>query len=150
LGETLAKIDLSNEYIVFLRTERFKKVELPKNWLKVEADFRHYSFAEQFRLPLLIRKYNPDVVHFPHFNIPIMYFGKYIVTVHDVIMPKFKGGEATFRPFPTYQIWRLGYYIAFAKAVLGASKIIVPSKSVKEELLDYYRVSPEKIAVIYE
>jgi hypothetical protein len=65
-------------------------------------------------------------------------------------MHKFKGGEATTRPFPIYQIWRFGYYISFAKAVLGSVGIIVPSNAVKEDLLSYYKINKAKINVIYE
>ena len=150
LIENLAKIDKLNDYIILLRKNKFNSVSLPENFRKVEADFGHYTFAEQFKLPFIIAKFHPDIVHFPHFNVPILYFGKYIVTIHDLIMHKFKGGEATTRPFPLYQIWRLGYYLAFAKAVYGSSKIIVPSKAVKSEILDSYDVNEDKITVTYE
>lgn len=149
LVENLAKIDNKNQYVILLRRSRIN-IDLPDNWQKVEADFKHYSFAEQFRLPLLISKYKPNLVHFPHFNVPILFFGKYIVTIHDLIMHKSKGGEATARPFPIYQIWRLGYYIAFAKAIFGSAKIIVPSSAIKKEILDYYKVDARKVEVIYE
>lgn len=150
LVEGLAKLDKKNDYIIFLREKYFKSLVFPNNFKKVLADFKHYTFEEQFKLPFLISKYKPDVVHFPHLNVPLLYFGKYIVTIHDLIMHKFKGGEATTRPFPIYQIWRLGYYVAFAKAVFGAKKIIVPSESVKKDIINYYKVNINKIDVIYE
>lgn len=150
LVENLAKIDTKNEYIILLKKEKINEISLPKNWLKVEADFRHYSFLEQVKLPLLLVKYKPNIVHFPHFNVPILYFGKFIVTIHDLIMHKSKGGEATTRRFPIYQIWRLGYYISFAKAVFGSVKIIVPTNFVKADLLSYYKINKDKITVTYE
>lgn len=150
LVEGLAKIDFKNNYFIFLRKENFSKIDLPKNFTKILADFKHYSFEEQFKLPFLLYKLKPDVVHFPHFNVPLFYFGKYIVTIHDLIMHKFKGGEATTRAFPVREIWRLGYYIVFAKAVYGSTKIIVPSNAVKNELLDYYKIKKEKVEVTYE
>jgi glycosyltransferase involved in cell wall biosynthesis len=150
LLENLIKLDVENDYVIFLRKANFDKLIVPKKWQKVMADFKHYSFEEQFRLPFLISKYKPDVVHFPHFNVPILYFGKYIVTIHDLIMHKFTDGSATTRKFPIYHIWRLGYHIAFIKAVYGSSKIIVPSNSVKVELVDYYKINPNKVEVTYE
>lgn len=150
LVENLSKIDPENNYIILLRKDDFISLKLPSNWQKVLADFKHYTFEEQLKLPFLISKYKPDIVHFPHINVPILYFGKYIVTIHDLIMHKFKGGEATTRPFPLYQIWRLGYYLAFAKAVYGSVKIIVPSITVKNEVISYYKVSQGKIEVTYE
>ncbi len=150
LVENLAKIDKGNDYVILLRKKYFENLKLPGNWQKVLADFRHYTFKEQLALPVIILKYKPDLVHFPHFNVPIFYFGKYIVTIHDLIMHKFKGGAATYRPIPLYYIWRLGYYLAFAKAVLGSVKIIVPSYAVKEEVVNEYKIDKTKIAVTYE
>lgn len=150
LVQNLAELDSTNEYIVLLRKEKFDQILLPENFKKVKTDFKHYGFEEQIKLPFIISKYKPDLVHFPHFNVPFLYFGKYIVTIHDLIMHKFKGGEATNRPFPIYLIWRLGYYISFAKAVFGSIKIIVPSITIKKELLNNYKINEEKVEVIYE
>jgi len=150
LVEELAKLDKSNHYIIFLRKKYFDSLGLPENWIKVLTDFKHYGFTEQFRLPFLIRKYKPDLVHFPHLNVPILYFGKYIVTIHDIIMHKFKGGAATTRPFPIHQIWRMGYHLSFLKAVYGSEKIIVPSNAVKSELMIYYKLKGRKINVVHE
>ena len=150
LIENLAKIDSKNNYVILLRKETFDKTNLPDNFTKVLADFKHYSFEEQFKLPFLILKNKPDLVHFPHFNVPLFYSGKFVVTIHDMIMHKFIGGEATTRPFPIYQIWRLGYYLAFAKAVFGSVKIIVPSHTVKSELVDFYKINKAKVEVTYE
>ena len=59
-------------------------------------------------------------------------------------MHKFTSGARTTRTFPIYQIWRLGYHLSFAKAVYGSTRIIVPSKAVKNEVLDYYKINPKK------
>ena len=150
LVENLVKIDSRNNYIIFLRKNDFSDLNFPKNWTKVLTDFKHYSFAEQFKLPILLWKYKADIVHFPHFNVPLFYFRKYIVTIHDLIMHKFIGGEATTRPFPIYQIWRLGYHIAFIKAIYGSIKVIAPSNAVKDEIVDFYKINPKKVEVTYE
>lgn len=150
LVTNLIKIDTNNKYILFLRKEDFENLKFPKNWTKVQADFKHYTFTEQLNLPFLISKYKPDIVHFPHLNVPLLYFGKYIVTIHDLIMHKFVGGSATTRKFPIYQIWRLGYHLAFAKAVYGSAKIIVPTNAVKNELVNFYKINPKKVEVTYE
>lgn len=150
LIQNLVKLDQINNYVILLRKEIYDSLSLPRNWLKVLADFKHYTFEEQFKLPLLISKYKPDIVHFPHINVPLLYFGKYIVTVHDLIMHKFIGGSASTRKFPLYQIWRIGYHLAFLKAIYGSNKIIVPSNYVKNEVLNYYKINKKKIEVIYE
>ena len=150
LIENLTKIDNRNEYIIFLRKENYDRLVFPKNFNKVLVDIKHYSIAEQIYLPFLISKYKPDLVHFPHFNVPILYFGKYIVTIHYLIMHKFKGGGATTKNFVAYLITRLAYHLTFIKSVFGSVKIIVPSNAVKNELISFYNIKQDKVEVIYE
>lgn len=150
LIENLIKIDSKNKYVVLLRKENYDKLVFPQNFTKVLVDIKHYSYAEQFYLPLIIFKFKPDLVHFPHFNVPLFYFGKYVVTIHDLIMHKFKGGEATTKSFPFYFIRRVAYHLSFIKAIFGSSKIIVPSNTVKEEIISFYKIRRNKVEVIYE
>ncbi len=155
LVESLVKIDMKsgdskNEYLILLRKSDYETLKFPVNFKKVLADFKHYTFEEQFKMPFLLMKYKSDIVHFPHFNVPILYFGKYIVTIHDLIMHKFTDGAATTRKFPIYQIWRLGYHLAFAKAVYGSVKVIVPAYSIKDDVVRYYKLNPKKVEVTYE
>lgn len=146
----LSKIDSENEYVVFLRKKYFDILNLPKNWKKVLTEFRHYSFKEQTILSGLIEKEDPDLVHFPHFNVPVFYPGKYVVTIHDILMHTNSGFEATTLPAPVYFVKRLGYRLVFDSAVKKSSAIIVPSQSVKDELVNGYKKVMDKIYVTYE
>lgn len=150
LVENLVKVDRKNKYIILLRKGDFETLNFPNNWTKVLTDFKHYTFEEQFKMPIVLSKYKADIVHFPHFNVPILFFGNYIVTIHDLIMHKFTDGSATTRKFPIYQIWRLGYHLVFAKAIYGSKKIIVPAFSIKDDVVNYYKINPKKVEVTYE
>ena len=150
LIEELKKLGDKEEFVILLRKKYYDKLRFPKNWKKVKADFRHYSYTEQIMLPILLYKERADIVHFPHFNVPVLYFGKYVVTVHDLLMHKFVGGAVTTLPFPFYQIRRVGYNIAFYKAMKFSRKIIVPTNYVKNDVVDNYKINPDKVAVIYE
>src|SRR3990167_4546569 len=86
----LSKLDKENEYTLLLRKKYFNRLKLPANFTAVKADFRHYSVAEQFMLPVLILKLKPDLVHFPHFNIPLFCPAPFVVTIHDILMHKQK------------------------------------------------------------
>lgn len=146
----LSKIDLSNEYIIFLRKKYFDSLTLPSNWKKVLTDFHHYSFQEQIKLPGLIKKENPDLVHFPHFNVPIFYSGKYVITIHDLLMHTQSGLSATTLPAPIYFVKRLGYRLGFDTAVKRSAAIIVPSLAIKNELIKQYKGIQNKVDVTYE
>ena len=146
----LSELDSKNEYVILLRKKYFDSLKLPGNWKKVLVEFRHYSFSEQLFLPLLINKEYPDIVHFPHFNIPIFYRGKFVVTIHDLLMHKQKGMDATTLSMFNYIIKRLGYRFVFDMAIRNSSYIVVPSNTVKDELVRVYKGVVEKINVIYE
>ena len=150
LIEHLGRIDRRNKYAVLLRKKYFDELKLPPNWTKVLADFRHYSFTEQVKLPKILTQTFPDLVHFPHFNIPISYAGKFVVTIHDMLMHRMKGQATTTLSLPAFLIKRFGYKYVFKKAVKDSLRIIVPSNFVKRELADFYQVDIGKISVTYE
>jgi glycosyltransferase involved in cell wall biosynthesis len=146
----LSKIDSENEYVLLLRKKYFESLDLPKNWKKVLADFRHYSFKEQLLLPGIIQKESPDLVHFPHFNVPLLYNGRYVVTIHDLLMHSQTGLAATTLSAPSYFIKRLAYRLVFDRAAKKSSAVIVPSVAVKDELEIEYKGVSEKTSVTHE
>ncbi len=146
----LSKLDSNDEYVLLLRKKYFDSLSLPAKWKKVLADFRHYSLKEQLILPGLIKKENPDLVHFPHFNVPVAYNGKHVVTIHDLLMHKQIGLSATTLPAPIYFLKRLAYRFVFDTAVRKSQAVIVPSIAVKNELLAEYKNIPDKVHVTYE
>jgi glycosyltransferase involved in cell wall biosynthesis len=150
LIDRLSERDKTDSYTILLRKKYFNQLNLPGNWKKVLADYRHYTVIEQMRLPLIILKEKPDLIHFPHFNVPVFCPKPYVVTVHDLLMHRQKGKEATtLNPF-IYSFKRYFYRYVFDNAVRKARKIIVPSETVKKEVVSFYKISKEKIAVTYE
>lgn len=149
LIDELIKNDRKNSYTLLLRKKYYNKLKLPKNWKKVNAFIDHYTLSEQIKLPKILKKQEVDVVHFPHLNIPIFWQGNFVVTLHDMTMHK-RGRQATTLSLPKYLVKGLIYRLVFRKAVIKSTQIIVPSKSVKRNLVDYYTVKKEKINVIYE
>ena len=115
-----------------------------------KVNVRHYSFGEQIIIPWVLYQSKPDLVHFPHFNVPLFYFGKYIVTVHDLLMHQFRSNSTTTLSWPIFLVRRFGYWLTFKKAVGSAYKIITPTFFVRNELLKHYSISPTRVAYIYE
>jgi glycosyltransferase involved in cell wall biosynthesis len=138
------------DFVIILRKDYFNKLKLPPNFKKVCFDVRHYSFLEQVLLPFILYREKPDLVHFPHFNVPVFYFGKYVVTIHDMLMHKFKGVSSTTLPYPLYQIKRFFYSLVFKHAVVRSRLVFVPTKAVANELIENFKVEMSKIRVTYE
>ena len=100
-----------------------------------------YSIKEQFALIKSIPE-DTDVFWAPHYNIPLFYFGRLVVTVHDVFhlaMPQFVKG-----------IHKRAYArFMFEMVKRKADKIIAVSNFTAFELEKYVHVPKEKITVIY-
>jgi len=146
----LQKVDQQNNYYLILREKYYKELVFTKNFEKIKGEFRQYSFLEQIRLPKIIKQTKPDLIHFPHFNVPVMYKGSYLVTIHDLLMHKQKGFEATTLNPMAYLTKRLAYRLVFDTGIKRAKKIIVPSQTIKKELLGYYQIPTDKVIVTYE
>lgn len=150
LGE-LQKLDKKNDYVIFFQKSNidlFKPTS--PNFSKKLVDAPIYSVREQVLVPKALAEEKPDLVHFPHFNVPVFYFGKFVVTIHDLIVSEFGGTKVTTLPLPLYWVKRLGYHLALRKAILSSQKILVPSEFVKNKILTQFKVPEEKIIVTYE
>lgn len=152
LVEELLKLDRENQYILFVRnTEDIKITRYQNNKLSIKlADIPHYSLKEQLLLPSIVNKEKVDLMHFPHFNVPIFYFGKYVVTVHDLIKHTSRGMATTTKSPLIYWFKYLAYKFVFWLAIKRAQKVFVPSQFVKDELVKKYGLNTEKVVVTYE
>jgi len=152
LIENLENIDDENQYFVFLLKENFDEFQPNnKNFQKVLADFRWYTFAEQIKFPLLLRKYNLDVMHFPHFNVPIFYRKKIIITIHDLILLNFPTLRGTRLNPIFYWLKFLAYKLTIGSAIRRSQRMITVSNFSKEDILkNYPKLKKEKVAVTYE
>jgi len=149
LTEELKNIETEEQFVILLRKKYFDKLNFPKSWKKLLADFRHYTFEEQYKLPGIIYKEKPDIVHFPHINYPILYRGKCVITVHDLTM-QYQGLNATKLPLPIYYLKRFPFLFTTKIGIKTASAIIVPSKAVMKDVSSYYKINKNKIFIIYE
>lgn len=150
LIENLEKIDSVNDYIVFLGRDNLEEYEpTAKNFIKKTAPFRWYSLREQVLMPLLLKKENLDLVHFPHFNVPLLFRGKFIVTIHDLIIYHFPNQRATTLPKWIYKIKILGSRLVLKNALERALKIITPSNYTKQDIILNFTIPEKKIIVTY-
>lgn len=146
----LQKIDSENEYYLLFLKEDYDSFKERNNFKKVLANFRWYTFSEQIKLPQIINKINPNLLHFPHFNIPIIYKGKFVVTIHDLTHQYFSMKRVTTHDPIIYFIKQKGYKVVFRKAIQDSTKIITPSNYVKNLITKEYNILEEKIKVTYE
>ena len=116
----------------------------------VNPKIKHYTLAEQFQMPGILEKENPDMVHFPHFNVPFFYNKPFVVTIHDLLWHEQVGTTATTLPAWIYWLKYLAYRLVLRHAVLKSKAIIVPSDWVKKKIVERFPGVEKKIHVIYE
>lgn len=147
----LEQIDHINEYVIFLRRQNFDLYSpTNKNFTKALADYKWYSLGEQLFFPFTLYKYKCDIIHFPHFNVPLLYFKKFIVTIHDLILLRYPTQKASTHNTFFYWIKFILYRVVIFNAVHRALSIIAVSKFTKSDICRQYKKTCHKITVIYE
>jgi glycosyltransferase involved in cell wall biosynthesis len=150
--EHLEQIDTVNHYKVFLRDKGYSLYE-PKNpnFEKIKAHYKWYTWEEQlFFLRALLRA-RLDLFYAPHFNIPILFPGKIVTAIPDIIMHSFSTEKGTTLPKFYFRFKKLVYKFVVFWAVFRSKKVIVPSKAVIEEFKEAFpRISANKYVLAYE
>lgn len=139
------------EFVVFLSSDNFNEFICSSDKVrKVLLPIRWYSWREQLIMPFLIAKENLDLIHYPHFNVPILTPVKFVVTIHDLILTHFPTLRATTLSAVMYRFKNLAYRLVISTAVRRARRIITVSEFTKKDLIQKFSVNPEKIRITYE
>ncbi|MDD5625606.1 MAG: glycosyltransferase family 1 protein [Patescibacteria group bacterium] len=151
--ELIANLEKSNQkddYFIFLRKDNFDLYQ-PQNphFHKVLADYPWYSWQEQVLFPKQLASQRLDLVHFLHFNVPLFYFGRFVVTIHDLTHNQTTPKASTHGKL-TFYFKKIIYYLIIKNALYRAEKIITVSNFIKDSIVKQYKINPKKISVTYE
>lgn len=150
LVNNLLRQDKKNTYVLFVNSKHSLDFKSGTRLKIVTTDIPIYSFSEQIILPIIYMKENLDLLHVPHFNAPILYPRKQIITLHDLIKHYSKGKETTTRSFLGYLIKRIGYAIEFWLISKRVSAIITPTNFVKNDITRVLKIKERQVFVTYE
>jgi glycosyltransferase involved in cell wall biosynthesis len=138
-------------YVIFLSPANFDEFICESEKVKkVRLDIGWYGFKEQLLMPFYIWREHLDLMHFPHFNVPILTPVKFIVTIHDLILTHFPTVRATTLSPLKYKFKDFFYRLVILNVVFRAKKIITVSEFTKNDLIKQFKVRPNKIIVTYE
>jgi glycosyltransferase involved in cell wall biosynthesis len=148
LVNELIKINNENkrthELVLFFNQPEYNNYEPPNPSVKkVLVNAKHYSLREQIAFPKILKKENCDIVHFPHFNVPILYRRPYTVTIHDLTLSLYPGHKMN----KWYH--RLAYHLTIKNATKKAKRVIAVSQNTKNDIVEHLSIPEEKIEVIY-
>ena len=96
---------------------------------------------EQSGLPVVAQQVNADVIHGPHYSMPLRPGRPMVVTIHDL----------TFFTEPELHsaVTSVFFKSAIRTAVRRATRLIVPSKATRDELVRVLGADPTRIDVAY-
>ena len=136
IQEVLGRVTLDDslDFTLFGALQNIEKYESKK----VSFESPIYSVKEQLVFPGLLQKHPIDLLHVPHYNIPIAYQKRLIVTVHDLIHLK----------FPDSRISYLYARSLFELVCRNAWKIIAISNNTRQDLIEILKVPEHKIELI--
>jgi glycosyltransferase involved in cell wall biosynthesis len=139
----LGRIDRDTGYVLICRPQDREQVTVPgENFRLVTDPSVPYSIAEQFRIPVVLRRERIDLFHAPHYVLPPLIHCRSVVTIHDCIHLM----------FPQYLPNRFAY--AYAKAQLWTAahrsdRILTVSETSKLDILRRFHVPADKVTVVY-
>ncbi len=139
------------EFVIFLRSDNWAQYQSQNSkFSKILANCHWYGFKEQILMPWKIIRAKIDLMHFPHFNVPIFCPKPFVITIHDLILKRFSTRRASTLGSVKYWFKNLAYHWVINLAVKRARKIIAVSNFTKQDIIQYFKVHPGRIKVIYE
>ncbi len=119
--------------------------ELTKFRVARHIKFKHYILLLWFNTILYIKTLieKPDIILFPNFFMPFVKRKgtKYICVIHDL--------SALNSDYMPNKYWETLYAYAVKNGIKNADTIITVSNTVKNEIIQQFKVSPNKIKVVY-
>ena len=130
--------DTSVDWVLFVSRANQLPIEKSDHIKIVKTPVRHYTLREQVFMSVYFLRENLGLLHVPHFNVPIWYPRKYIVTIHDLLWHERQGsGQTTLSPL-IYRFKYWAYKIVASLAIIRAAEVIVPAETTKKSILALY------------
>lgn len=100
----------------------------------VRADVPWYGVTEQVKMPGIIARTQSDLIHVPHWNVPVMSRVPRVVTIHDLtLLDEPVSAKVTTRGPVVAAVKYAGYRVSLSYA-LHSRRILVPTEWVASEI----------------
>ncbi len=147
----LQKYQSDFSYTLYLKPEEVRNYRMAGgNFDVIEAPMHWYGWDEQTRFLSLIHNGSHELMHFPHWNMPLLYRKKYVVTIHDLTMFHFSRYEATTRSRPVFWIKDMVHRLVVRHALKHADSIMAMSEYTKQDIMRTCGTPEERISVMYQ
>lgn len=117
----------------------------------VTADVPWYTVRESFAMSRLVRSACADVLHVPHWNVPLWTGIPLVVTIHDLILFHAPSSARASTRAPLVALAkRLGHRFFVRSAVVHAAALCVPTSHVAQDLTTFFPTAAAKTFVTGE
>ncbi len=144
----LQKIDTEHDYIILLTPKDMDSWE-PSNphFTKVACPHKEFTFDEQIGFKQQLQALGVDLVHFTMIQQPVWYRGRTITTIQDLTTARFRNPSKNYLVFTVKQ---LVYRWVIKKVAKKSAEVLTITEFVKNDIVDFAKVNPNKITVTYE
>jgi glycosyltransferase involved in cell wall biosynthesis len=139
----LAHLDRETTYFLFCDpADEATLRDLAENFVPVVDSSRGYRLQEHISIPLKLRRLGVDLLHSPHYVLPLLCRRRAVVTIHDCIHLL----------FPEYLPNRMA--LTYAQRMMGhaiehSSLVFTVSEASRRDILRFYPgADPERVQVV--
>lgn len=142
----LQKIDLENEYFIFVSPGYDHCLEESANLHIIEINCPTYPLWEQVALPRAVAKVKPDLLHCTSNTAPIYCSVPMLLTLHDIIFlePRQSGNKSLYQ--------NMGWYyrkLVVPRILQNCKKIITVSNFECNRIRDFLNLPDKQITAVY-
>ena len=143
LVEEILQQEPGHDYLLILPADALDTIRSNgANVTRIPGESRYYSIREQVELPRILREHKVDLLHSPHFLLPLSRPCPTVVTIHDVVYIACAQDMQS-------RLGRLYYSVMMHASSRLATRIITDSIFSKNEIVRWLGVDPGTVSVIY-
>jgi alpha-1,3-rhamnosyl/mannosyltransferase len=139
----LAHLDRETTYFLFCDpADEATLRDLAENFVPVADSSRGYRLQEHVSIPMKLRRLGADLLHSPHYVLPLLCRRRAVVTIHDCIHLL----------FPEYLPSRMA--LTYAQKMMGhavghSALLFTVSEASRRDILHFYpKADPERLQVV--
>lgn len=143
----LHELDTPHRFTILTHAQRIEALKsLAPSYEIVRTDYKKFSIGEQTGLKKQLDSLKPDLVHFCMVQQPVLYSGRVVTSMLDLTAIRFKNPTKN----PIIFGLRQQIYAFINKRVAKKSDaVICISEYVKNDIVNYTHINPDKITVTY-
>ena len=143
LTEAVLDQNSGHEFLLIMPPDAQETISIAgRDAEKLVCGLKYYSLREQMELPRILRRQRVDLLHSPHFLLPLRSPCATVVTIHDVIYIACK------EDLPSWT-GRMYYRSMMGASARRAERIITVSEFSKKEIVRTLNIDPAKVGAIH-